>query len=470
MTTLALWLSVLATQDDAPFVEDAVTLKDETYEFRLLKPEKIEEGKKYPLILFLHGAGERGADNELQLKFLPRIMAKPENRAAFPSFLLAPQCRPNQWWGSARTDFRKPTTLDVPLGDQSQAAVGALLKTLREQPVDPDRIYLTGLSMGGYGSWDLAERHPDWFAAVGPICGGGDVRGADRLVGLPLWAFHGDKDNAVPVARSREMIEAIRELGGQPKYTELAGVGHDSWTHAYTTGGLVPWLFEQRRDPELQKPGLTVLTGSASPLRKGDRIVFLGDSITQAGAGPGGYVTLLREAIGPDRGVEIVGAGISGNRVPDLQARLDKDVIDRKPTAVFVFIGVNDVWHSQRGKGTPKDAYEAGLRDVVGRIQKAGAIVVLATPAAIGEKTDGSNALDPMLDDYCAISRMVAAETGATLCDLRSEFLGHLTLFNLAGAEKNVLTTDGVHLSAAGNRFVARHAALSLAQALRKRT
>jgi predicted peptidase len=112
--------------------------------------------------------------------------------------------------------------------------------------IDPARVYLTGLSMGGYGAWELAERMPERFAALVPVCGGGDEAQASRLVGLPIWAWHGDEDTAVPVERSRRMIAAIEEAGGTPHYTELKGVGHDSWTAAYSgPDSVLPWMFEQ---------------------------------------------------------------------------------------------------------------------------------------------------------------------------------------------------------------------------------
>ncbi|MEK6234100.1 MAG: GDSL-type esterase/lipase family protein, partial [Planctomycetales bacterium] len=136
-------------------------------------------------------------------------------------------------------------------------------------------------------------------------------------------------------------------------------------------------------------------------LKKNDRVIFLGDSITAAGVRPGGYVTLIRETITkqlPELGVVVSGAGNSGNKVTDLQKRLDRDVISKKPTVVFIYIGINDVWHSLRDRGTKPDAFRSGLLDVIGRINKAGARVILCTPSMIGEKTDGSNQLDKMLD------------------------------------------------------------------------
>jgi len=219
--------------------------------------------------------------------------------------------------------------------------------------------------------------------------------------------------------------------------------------------------------------GIETLTVKDSPLAKGEVIAFFGDSITQGGAGPGGYCRLIGEAIEkqrPELGVKIVYAGISGHKVPDLQGRLDRDVLSKKPTIVFIYIGINDVWHSIRGRGTSKDRFDAGLRDLIKKITATGAKVVLCTPSTIGEKTDGSNSLDPMLEEYSAISRKVAADTGVTLCDLRKAFLDNLRKQNPDNKERGVLTGDGVHLNAAGNKFVAAQAAEAIANALKKET
>jgi lysophospholipase L1-like esterase len=196
------------------------------------------------------------------------------------------------------------------------------------------------------------------------------------------------------------------------------------------------------------------------PLKKGERIVFLGDSITQAGVGPKGYVTLVKQALAEkhkDLGVEVIGVGVSGNKVPDLQRRLDKDVLARKPTLVVIYIGINDVWHGENdpAKGTPKDKYEAGLKDVIQRIKDAGGRVVLCTPTVIGEKKPGTNKLDAKLDEYAEVSRAVAKETGSRLCDLRKAFQDHLAKNNPEDKERGVLTSDRVHLNDAGNRLVA---------------
>jgi lysophospholipase L1-like esterase len=194
------------------------------------------------------------------------------------------------------------------------------------------------------------------------------------------------------------------------------------------------------------------------PPAKGERIVFLGDSITQAGNKGKGYVVLVREAIAeelPDAKIEVIGAGISGHKVPDLEKRLERDVIEKKPTTVVIYIGINDVWHSTRGKGTPKDVFEKGLRSLVERIRAAGSRVILCTPSVIGEKATGENSLDAMLDAYSDVTRKVAADMNTGLVDLRKVFVEHLAEANPDGNEKGTLTSDGVHLNADGNRFVA---------------
>ncbi len=208
---------------------------------------------------------------------------------------------------------------------------------------------------------------------------------------------------------------------------------------------------------------LAVIQYSCSPsrpaLRSGDRIVFFGDSITQLGVKPGGYVTLIRDTLAHIQpGVEVIGAGISGNKVTDLQARLDRDVLSRTPSVVFIYIGINDVWHwaLKNLKGTTPEAYVAGLREIITKIQSAGGRVILCTPTVIGEKHHGENAQDAMLDEYAKLSRTVAEETGAELCDLHAVFLSYLKNHNPEDKDRGILTYDGVHLSDEGNRLVAQ--------------
>ena len=202
----------------------------------------------------------------------------------------------------------------------------------------------------------------------------------------------------------------------------------------------------------------TANEGPVSSVQEGECIVFLGDSITQAGVQPKGYVTIVKQQLAEDYpalGIEVIGAGISGNRVPDLEKRLDDDVISKKPTVVVIYIGINDVWHSLNGRGTPIDRFTSGLQSVVVRIQAAGARVVLCTPSVIGEKTDGSNQLDGMLTEYATVIRHVAKNTSSQLLDLREGFLEHLKNENTEQKSQGIMTSDGVHLNDMGNQFVA---------------
>jgi lysophospholipase L1-like esterase len=201
-------------------------------------------------------------------------------------------------------------------------------------------------------------------------------------------------------------------------------------------------------------------------LKDGDRIVFLGDSITAAGVRPDGYITLTGDAIRkayPDLNIELIGAGIGGHKVPDCQKRLDRDVLQKNPTLVLIYIGINDVWHWShpravaRGKkgSTPED-FESGLKDMISKIHDAGARVILCTPTVIGEKADGTNPEDEMLDQYAGISRKVAEEADCQLLDLRKGFLDYLKEHNVGNASKGILTRDTVHLNPEGNRLVSK--------------
>ncbi len=223
--------------------------------YRLMRPE-TEPEQSYPLVLFLHGAGERGSDNSRQLRHLPAWLASERARREHPCYVLAPQCAPGEWWvdGDARRALRSDAPVDASPSNSLRAALAALEDVMRREPVDPDRVYLTGLSMGGFGAWELAMREPERFAALLPICGGGDARRAAALKTMPIWAFHGAEDPVVPLRLSRLMVEAVRRAGGSAKLTELDGVGHDAWTHAYRRSGALAWLFEQRRTAAAAAP------------------------------------------------------------------------------------------------------------------------------------------------------------------------------------------------------------------------
>lgn len=226
------------------FRAGAVDIDSVRLPLQLLLPPRPQRGLQ-PLLVFLHGAGERGSDNQRQLTWLPpALTAAP---TPHPCFALAVQCPAGMQWVEVPWDRQDsqpmPASPSLPL----RAVISAVQQLLSQEPIDRDRVYLTGLSMGGYGCWDLASRHPDWFAAVLPVCGGGDVAAAPRLRELPIWAWHGGRDEAVPVQQSRAMVSALRAIGGAVRYSELALVGHDSWHQAYGPNGGLDWLFAQRR-------------------------------------------------------------------------------------------------------------------------------------------------------------------------------------------------------------------------------
>ncbi len=214
--------------------------------YRLMRPQDYDASRKYPLVLFLHGAGERGDDNVAQLVHGMADFAKDENRAKYPCFVLAPQCPKGQKWSDADWSSDR-SELPAKPSEAMQLTLDVIAALQKEFSIDDHRLYVTGLSMGGYGTWDLIARFPERFAAAVPVCGGGDEKQAKRLVRIPIWAFHGDQDMAVKPIRSRNMIAAIKEAGGEPKYTEYPGVGHDSWVKAYSDPEMLKWMFAQSR-------------------------------------------------------------------------------------------------------------------------------------------------------------------------------------------------------------------------------
>lgn len=197
--------------------------------YLLFLPEGYgREKKDWPLMLFLHGAGERGDNLELVKKHGPPKIV--ENRKDFPFIVVSPQCPENEWWT-----------------EKTEVLINLLDDIVARYDVDTDRVYLTGLSMGGYGTWALASEYPDRFAAVVPICGGGNRIMARRLKDMPVWAFHGGKDSVVPVEESKVLVKEINSHGGNAKLTIYPDANHDSWTETYNNQEVYDWLLEHRR-------------------------------------------------------------------------------------------------------------------------------------------------------------------------------------------------------------------------------
>lgn len=216
-----------------------------TLGYRLLPPLNQEQGRKYPLVLLLHGAGERGEDNYLQLFHVARKFVEPQVRSDYPCFVAVPQCPERMQWVNTPWNLPKhdmPEQISEPLA-QVMELIDSLTNTL---PIDTSRIYLVGISMGGYAVWDTIQRFPKKFAAATPICGGGDANMASRLTQMPIWAFHGAKDTVVPTNRSIDMVEAVNAAGGHAKLTIFPDTYHDSWNKAIDTPELLPWMFAQK--------------------------------------------------------------------------------------------------------------------------------------------------------------------------------------------------------------------------------
>jgi len=214
--------------------------------YRLLKPQNADPAKKYPLVVLLHGAGERGTDNEKQLTHGVAAFTSKDALEKYPCFMIVPQCPNSTKWVDVDWSANSHV-MPKEMTDPSRLTIELIRKLLKDEPIDPKRVYLTGLSMGGYGTWDLAARFPDLFAAIAPVCGGGDEATAATIKDLPIWAFHGAKDTVVKTIRSKNMIAAIEKAGGKPKYTEYPTIGHNAWTPAYADPELMKWLFEQKK-------------------------------------------------------------------------------------------------------------------------------------------------------------------------------------------------------------------------------
>jgi predicted peptidase len=207
--------------------------------YRLFVPAPLAPDARYPLVMWLHGAGGAGDDNRKQIEgdqiAGTRIWTSKENQAKYPAFVLVPQS-PGAWG----PDEGEP-------GKEAMMAVEIIQALKSEFPIDSGRVYVAGQSNGGIGTWSLITERPDLFAAAIPLCGGGDPKRASVLARMPIWAFHGEKDDVIPVSYSRDMIAAIRKAGGTPKYTEYKDADHNVWTPAFKEPGLVDWLFSQHK-------------------------------------------------------------------------------------------------------------------------------------------------------------------------------------------------------------------------------
>mgnify|MGYP003894129549 FL=1 len=221
--------------------------------YQILFPVNYDPSIKYPVVLVLHGAGERGDDNVAQMKYGTQVFLNPDNQQKFPAIVIFPQCPKDSYWSSVKIDrTQKPTefifdysqNINWPL----QSAVDLVKSLVKTKVADKKRLYIMGLSMGGMGTMEAVSRNPKMFAAAIPICGGADLTYVKKYAKkLPLWVNHGDADSVVPVKHSRELVAALQEAGANVTYTEYPGVNHNSWDNTFAQPTLLSWFFSFKK-------------------------------------------------------------------------------------------------------------------------------------------------------------------------------------------------------------------------------
>lgn len=219
--------------------------------YRILYPENYQEEKAYPLILVLHGAGERGADNEKQLVHGSKLFLDPVVRRKYEAIVVFPQCPEDSYWSSVTIDRNKaPLALKFdytkPITRPLETAMELVQDIVGKGKAVVGQVYITGLSMGGMGTFEAVHRYPDVFAAALPICGGGDTAHYQK-VKTPFWVFHGSVDGVVDVAYSKAMVGKLKDLGVKVRYTEYPGVNHNSWDSAFAEPDFLKWMFKKKR-------------------------------------------------------------------------------------------------------------------------------------------------------------------------------------------------------------------------------
>jgi len=221
--------------------------KGEILNYRILYPD-YDTIRKYPLVIFLHGSGERGNDNKAQLKWGVTNFATDKAMVLHPAFVIAPQCPKNSTWANVDNYLNgNPVKLKATPSKPMELLIDLIHQFIKNNRVDINRIYITGLSMGGYGTYDALERYPKLFAAGVPVCGAGDTSKVKLITHIPIWIFHGNEDAAVNPKYDVNMYQALLKAGANPGFTMYPGVGHFSWLAAYSDPMMMAWLFKQHK-------------------------------------------------------------------------------------------------------------------------------------------------------------------------------------------------------------------------------
>lgn len=454
--------------------------------YRLYFPADYDpNGPALPAILFLHGVGERGTDNIAPSVKYSDVLVRATSGATGPhrAIVIIPQCPPGQVWNSINAgdnwgilDGRGISAYsetpaqqaERPISPALQVAMNLLASVQATHRVDGRRVYITGISMGAFGVWDAITRFPEKFAAAMPLSGGANPLAAPALAKMPIWIYHGTKDTVVFPNGSLNVIDAIHKVGGTKIIISQPAVGHEAWSDFYvpgrfivgdklTTGGtpqytdknVYQWLFSHTLAAKAStKPGRIAVAD-------GQKIAFLGDSITQRGWDlPNGYVRLVVAGLaGNGINVTAIPAGVSGQKSHEMLGRVDQDVISKKPDWMLVSCGVNDVWHGE--KGVPLDQYKKNMAAIVDKVQAAGIKVMILTATVIGEDIDNGN--NQKLKAYNAFLKELATQKKCLLADLNADVQRALNILEKAGQQRGqMLTLDGVHMKPQGDAVMAR--------------
>lgn len=254
---LAAWCMISTNmvqgQDLSKYEARELVHRGNTLPYRISYPDDYDPSKEYPVVFFLHGAGERGNDNTSQLTHGASLFLNDSLRAQFPAIVVFPQCPAESFWSNVSIESTGAGERHFYFQEKGKPtqAMALLLrltkKIIKEEAVDKQRVYVGGLSMGAMGTFELLRRQPKVFAAAFAICGGDNTRNAQKYAHIPLWIFHGEQDNVVPPDHSRVLVYHLQQLGAEPRYTFYPDANHNSWDPAFAEPDFLPWLFSHSK-------------------------------------------------------------------------------------------------------------------------------------------------------------------------------------------------------------------------------
>lgn len=249
---LLLFVQLANAQDKTMFSKEQFIKGGDTLQYRMLLPENFDEKKQYPVLFFLHGAGERGTNNEAQLIHGSKLFLNPENRKNFPAIIIFPQCPQDDYWANVIIgDGKKLERFSFQKGGKPRKSMELLIalvaKIKSEKFSDKDRFYVGGLSMGAMGTYEILRRKPNVFASAFAICGGDHVENVKKYKHVPLWIFHGAKDSVVPIQKSEIVVNELKRLNSDVKFRVYPDANHNSWDPAFAEPDFLSWIFSYRK-------------------------------------------------------------------------------------------------------------------------------------------------------------------------------------------------------------------------------